>query len=363
MPKRLRHRKVQNTPCQITPCIAKPLCATHRESPCFHFQPCRPVAVMPTPVSSPLALEVRNVCYMLQNGETALEDVSFSLARGESLALVGPNGGGKTTLLRLILGFMPPKSGDIAVFGKAPGKESRRIGYVPQYSSIQPDFPASVLDMVMMGSCGPSAFGGKWDTGKAARAKATAYLEVFGLADLAARPVGALSGGQQQRALAARALMGRAVAPEDLFTPSSAGNEPFLLLLDEPTAGIDPQGKFCFYEFLETLRGSVTIVVVSHDLFATSPFFDKAALVNKSLTMLDVSEFFPQHAASQTGVHSHTCPACVTPLVASLPHTPNACAHPDDTLPPGTGIPEAEAPSRAASPPKKSASAPQKRQG
>ena len=247
-------------------------------------------------------------------GEPVLEDVSLTVHQGDFMALIGPNGGGKTTLLRLMLGLIAPQKGDLRIFDEAPERMSAHMGYVPQFSTMRMDFPASVLDVVLMGAAKNSLLGGGWPCGKAAGDLAVKHLETLGLADMAKAPLHALSGGQRQRVLVARALMGRPL--ED--------DTPFLLLLDEPTASIDPQGKFCFYEFLGNLRGEVTIVVVSHDLFVASPFFSHVAFINKAATLLpDNTPLTGQDLTALFGLHMHACP------VADLQHADGLVMHPD----------------------------------
>lgn len=220
---------------------------------------------------------------------------------------------------------------------------SRRIGYVPQFSTMQLDFPASVLDMTLMGGACPDLWGGGWRTDKPARERALAYLDILGLADCADVPVKALSGGQRQRALVARALMGRpASAPlpaaAKIGGPPTVENgpgvmdallngEPFLLLLDEPTASIDPRGKFCFYEFIGKLRGKVTVIVVSHDMFMASPFFTHIVFVNRTLTPLPGKTLTPETLTALFGSHMHECPVADLQHAGGLLHT-SGCTHP-----------------------------------
>lgn len=231
-----------------------------------------------------------------RDGETVLQNLSFSLAQGDFLAVLGPNGGGKTTLLRLILGLLQPDSGALRVLGRPPEAVRTQLGYVPQYATMRPDFPVTVLQLTLMGASRGGWGGTLWPENKAAREKALELLSVLGIADEAKRPIAALSGGQRQRLLVARALMGR------------PGNAPFLLLLDEPTASIDPQGKFCFYEFLHKLRGEITIIVVSHDLSMASPFFTHVALVNRTLTLVPGGKPSLELLQSMLGAHSPECP-------------------------------------------------------
>ncbi len=257
--------------------------------------------------------------------DPVLEDVNLRVEAGEFLAVIGPNGGGKTTLLRLILGLLRPDTGSVRVFGQAPGSMNGRIGYVPQFSTLNLDFPASVLEVTLMGAARPTPRGGNWRLGKTIRNKALGYLDTLGLADCARLPVSSLSGGQRQRALVARALMSR--PDPDEAGGRADGASPFLLLLDEPTASIDPQGKFCFYEFLGKLRDSVTLIVVSHDLLMVSPFFSSIAAVNKSLVRLQSSELTPENLTILFGRHLHECPVADLQHAGQAPHH-DGCTHP-----------------------------------
>ncbi|MDL2216494.1 ATP-binding cassette domain-containing protein [Desulfovibrio sp. OttesenSCG-928-M14] len=270
------------------------------------------------------AVNVQELSFAYAPGEPILDDISFVLPQGELMAVIGPNGGGKTTLLRLILGLLQPNKGQVRIFDRKAADASALTGYVPQFSTLQADFPASALDMTLMGAARPNWRGGSWPTDKKARQKALAYLEVLGLAECAKRPVGALSGGQRQRAMVARALMS---APTDLCDNSTDASEPFLLLLDEPTASIDPEGTFCFYEFLGKLRGRVSILVVSHDLFLVSPFFDSVLFVNKSLTPLSGLSLTPEALNGLFGSHMHDCPVADIQHAGGLTHK-RGCTHP-----------------------------------
>ncbi len=239
------------------------------------------------PASRIAAVALADLNFFRQ-AEAVLENITLEVDQGDFLALIGPNGGGKTTLLRLILGLLSPASGSIRVFGLPPAEAQGCMGYVPQFSTIRPDFPVSALQMTLMGAARPRSGPGKpntrgglfrgigrlWSEKNTAHKQALELLELLGIGDRASSPVAALSGGQRQRLLVARALMGRDPA------------KPFLLLLDEPTANIDPEGRFCFYEFLDSLRGQCTMIVVSHDLGMVDPFFNKVAVVNRTLSLV-----------------------------------------------------------------------------
>lgn len=194
------------------------------------------------------------------DGRLVLEDVDFSIRAGDFVAVVGPNGSGKTTLLKLILGLLRPRRGEIRVFGEPPERARRRLGYVPQQVSHDPDFPATVTDVVRMGGLGGS-------TGLSA--SPAAALERVGLRGLERRAFAALSGGQRQRALIARALL--------------AGSD--MLLLDEPTAYVDAHGESDLQELLRELNETMTIVVVTHDLGFVSGLVNHVLCVNRRVKL------------------------------------------------------------------------------
>lgn len=192
-----------------------------------------------------------------------LSDVSFTVQRGEFASIVGPNGGGKTTLLKLLLGLEKPKSGSISVLGATPTQARRRIGYMPQHLRFDPLFPVSVRDVVLMGRLAPGRF---WYSREDKRLAAEALAQV-GLEDRQDLSFADLSGGQRQRALIARAL---AVQPE-------------ILLLDEPTAMVDVAAADNLVTRLREINKRCTIVVVSHDLGFVSQIVDSVVCVNRTV--------------------------------------------------------------------------------
>jgi len=225
---------------------------------------------------------------------TILEDVNLTVFRNDALCLVGPNGGGKTTLVKLILGLLTPDSGTIKVLGQAPHEVSGKIGYVPQHASYDAKFPISVLDVVLMGRLRPNLFfrhGGK------DRERARAALAEVGLADCAARPFAALSGGQRQRVLIARALAG----------------DGEILILDEPAASIDQEATEHLYELLRSFSGSLTILMVTHDLGVVSSLFTRVACINRRVATHPTSELSGKMLAEMYGDdallirHDHCC--------------------------------------------------------
>ncbi|MDM7456687.1 MAG: ABC transporter ATP-binding protein [Tepidimonas sp.] len=185
-----------------------------------------------------------------------LRAVSFSVPLGSACALVGPNGGGKSTVLKLALGLLAPQRGRIRVLGAAPEVARPRVGYVPQFAQFQRDFPLRVRDVVLQGTLRGMPLGARY--GQRAQARAEDALRATDTADLAERPIAALSGGQLQRVLIARALAG----------------EPDLLLLDEPTAHIDSHSQGSLFDLLAAVRGTRSIIMVSHDLHAMTRWAD-----------------------------------------------------------------------------------------
>ncbi len=198
-------------------------------------------------------------------GAPVLKGVNLQVAAGEFMGLVGPNAGGKSTLLRLILGLLEPQVGRIRVLGLPPREARRRLGYVPQYPSFPRDFPISVEQVVLMGRLGIGPRIGWYRAeDRAAARKALREVEAE---DLARRRIGTLSGGQLQRVLLARALVG----------------QPEVLILDEPTANIDQRLEGDIFDLLAVLNARLTILVVSHDIAFISSYVDRVACLNRTL--------------------------------------------------------------------------------
>ena len=204
-----------------------------------------------------------------------LTDITFQVYPGEFIGLIGPNGGGKTTLLKLILGFLKPSRGIIKVLGKVPGTQpgkSSPIGYVPQATRLDRDFPITVGEVVLSGL----TFHLPWhrmfrkEDLKAAREA----LEKIGLPHLWKHPFGTLSGGQAQRVLIARALV----------------SKPELLLLDEPTASVDSQAEADIYSLFQQLKGHITILMVTHDLGAALEQVERILCVQRNVVSLKPEE-------------------------------------------------------------------------
>lgn len=231
-----------------------------------------PVLNPPTPPESdaPPVIEISGLSFSY-DGSPILSDVDLTIRRGELMCIVGPNGGGKTTLLKLILGLLEPSRGIVRVFGERPHNARRRIGYVPQNVHLDLQFPINVMDVVLLGRLGRHTFGPYRADDLSAAADA---LRTVGLFDRRRAHLGELSGGQRQRVLIARALAG---GPE-------------LLLLDEPTANLDPRVENEFYELLNELNRRLTIVAVSHDLRFVSQYVRKVVCVSRSVRIHYTSE-------------------------------------------------------------------------
>jgi zinc transport system ATP-binding protein len=216
-------------------------------------------------------IEVRDLWFSF-NGEAVLKEVNLTVNSGCFLAVIGPNGGGKTTLLKLMLGLLEPDRGTVRVLGVTPREASPRIGYVPQDIGVNSTFPISVFDVALMGRM--HGGGGWWRFSKADRMVAQKALERMELREYSNQRMEELSGGQRQRVLIARALAA----------------EPEILLLDEPTASVDTKGQSDLYEFLKKLNETVTIIVVSHDLSIVSSYVKSVACVNQQLIFHDAAE-------------------------------------------------------------------------
>ena len=210
-------------------------------------------------------IEVRNVSFSY-GATPVLEDVSMTVLERERVCIVGPNGGGKTTLLRLLLGQLRPARGEVRIFGLPPEQARLRIGYMPQRSEYDALFPVTVMDVALMGRLGQPGLRGRvgWYGGGDRRA-ARAALEQVHMESLARKPFAALSGGQRQRVLIARALC----------------CQPELLLLDEPTASVDSLVEARLFDELRQLGQRMTIVLVSHDLGFVTNLVERVICVNR----------------------------------------------------------------------------------
>ena len=243
------------------------------------------------------ALKFSKVHFSYDRSAPIIENASFELEEAASICIVGPNGGGKSTLIKLVLGLLKPQAGSIRVLGEDPAKSCAAIGYMPQSLQFDPRFPITVLDVVLMGRLGSGlrlAPFGRRDREAAERA-----LERVSLEGQSRRRFSELSGGQRQRVLIARALV----------------NQPRLLLLDEPTANVDQTFEAQFQDTLRELAAEMPIVLVSHDLGFVSKWVEHVLCVNRqvhlhptaSISGKTLHEIFGQEIAAVR--HDQDCPA------------------------------------------------------
>ncbi len=224
-----------------------------------------------------------------------LEGINLSIKDHDFLGIIGPNGGGKTCLLKVILGLLKPSRGEITVFGHTPERGRKFVGYVPQYSLFNRDFPINVLDVVIMGRVGQMKRFRRYSE----EDKKLAYeaLETVEMLDYRDSQIGQLSGGQQQRVFIARALV----------------TKPKMLLLDEPMASVDSHMQTELYELFEKLRQQMAIVLVSHDISAVSIYVDKIACLNRRLFYHDSKELTAEDLEE-----SYLCPVEI--IAHGVPH-------------------------------------------
>lgn len=208
------------------------------------------------------ALEMKGV-YFSYDHQQVLEDINLTIEENDFVAIIGPNGGGKSTLLKIVLGLLNPDKGEVKIFGKEPKKALDLVGYLPQHSHFDLDFPINVFQTVLMGR-----YHGLFkDYTNEDKEVALQALKDVDMLDFKDRQISRLSGGQMQRILIARAL----------------AREPKLLLMDEPMASIDPEMQNSFYELISHLKDRMTMVLVSHDVGTVSMHVDKIAFLNQKL--------------------------------------------------------------------------------
>jgi zinc transport system ATP-binding protein len=231
-------------------------------------------------------IEINNLSFAYEK-EKVLENINLTIEERDFLAIIGPNGGGKSTLLKLILGLNTTKQGNIKVLDHLPKESLRQIGYVPQNTNVNTDFPIKVIEVVLMGHVNGKRplFG----YGEDETACAMGALTQVGMQQYAQNKIGSLSGGQRQRVMIARALCAH----------------PQILILDEPTSSIDIKGQRDIYNLLKALNQNITVIVVSHDISVILEYANKAAYVNKTLSYHDISD--KQSIFHTHGSEAHFC--------------------------------------------------------
>ncbi len=216
-------------------------------------------------------IEINHLSLAYEN-DIILENINLQVDPLDFLAVIGPNGGGKTTLLKLLLGLIEPQQGSVEIMGMPPGRLGGRIGYLPQYTTVSNSFPISVRDAVLMGKVAPGlkgVFG--LNFGKRSGDDVEKALERVGMLKHINRKISDLSGGQRQRVFVARAIV----------------DEPSLLLLDEPAASVDQAGKSGLYCLLKELNAEMSIVMVSHDISVLGHGVKSVACVNRKVHLHD----------------------------------------------------------------------------
>jgi len=216
-------------------------------------------------------VEMRGVSFSY-DGSPALQDVNIVLRERDFVSVVGPNGGGKTTLLKLMLGLLRPSRGEVRIFGNPPEDVRYRVGYMPQDVQLDARFPVTVMDVVLMGQLSNTRTFGFYS--RSQKDSALNALREVDLCDLRKKPLSSLSGGQKRRVLIARAL----------------ASEPELLLLDEPMANLDLLAEQELHALLQKLNEKLTVIMVSHDLAFVSRYVDTVVCVNRTVAVHPTAE-------------------------------------------------------------------------
>ncbi|MBI9031466.1 metal ABC transporter ATP-binding protein [bacterium] len=209
-------------------------------------------------------VEFADVSFNYDSSPTLI-DINFSIEKNDFVAIVGPNGGGKSTLLKLILAQLAPSKGTITIFGDKNYKSLEKLGYVPQFTTHQHDFPLRLIDMVLQSKLRNNSFFVRYS--KQDKERATEILKMLKIGEYKDRFLSELSGGQRQRALIARALI----------------DDPEILILDEPTASVDISVEQDIYDILKELNKNITILLVTHDVSFVSKYVNKVFCVNRYL--------------------------------------------------------------------------------
>ncbi|MGB4204623.1 MAG: ABC transporter ATP-binding protein [Bacteroidales bacterium] len=228
--------------------------------------------------------------------EIVLKDVNLTINSNDFVGIIGPNGGGKTTLVKLMVGLLKPVKGQI-IMHKANGRDIKnQIGYLPQISRFDKRFPISVIDVVLSGLVSDKAVFKRYT--RTDKDKAVELLARMGISDLYSRPIGELSGGQMQRVFLCRAII----------------TSPSLLILDEPNTFVDSKFEAELYDILLELNKTMAIIVVTHDIGTISYYVKTIACVNKYLN------YHPSNIITEQQLAAYGCPIQII-THGDIPHT------------------------------------------
>jgi len=242
-----------------------------------------------------IAIELKNI-YAGYNNDVVIENINCNIYNGDFFGIIGPNGGGKSTLLKIILGLLNPYKGSIHIYGQSPKIGRKNIGYVPQYTEYDKQYPISVWDVVLMGR---RSIRGIHPLYSIDDKKATnEALKKVNMIKYKKRHINELSGGQRQRVFIARALV----------------SNPKILLLDEPTASIDKELQINFYNLLKELNKKVTILLVTHDIGVISSYVNRVACLNHFMFTHDDERMISKEMLEKT----YSCP--VDLIAHGVPH-------------------------------------------
>jgi len=242
-----------------------------------------------------VAIELKDISAGYEN-DIVIENISCNIYDGDFFGVIGPNGGGKSTLLKIILGLLNPIKGMIKIYGQPPKIGRKIIGYVPQYSEFDKQYPISVWDIVLMGR--RSIRGGHPLYSSDDKKATIDALKKVHMEEYKKRHISELSGGQRQRVFIARALV----------------SNPNILLLDEPTASIDKDLQINFYNLLKKLNEKVTIVLVTHDIGVISSYVNRVACLNHFMFTHDDEKMISKEMLEKT----YSCP--VDLIAHGIPH-------------------------------------------
>lgn len=240
------------------------------------------------------AVDVNNVTFRYEN-VPVLEEINFKIDENDFVGIIGPNGGGKTTFVKILIGLLKPETGNVKIFGQPAGKLKKHIGYVPQSFNFDTHYPISVREVVLMGRINAAASFSRVKTGdEKIVEECLAKVDMYKFKN---ELIGNLSGGQKQRVLIARAL----------------SVKPKILILDEPTASVDSKAGKNFYDLLDELNKEMTIIMISHDIGVVSQYVKKIACLNKKLVFHNSKEISREMLEA-----TYQCP--VDLIAHGLPH-------------------------------------------